>query len=615
MFWQRTKSPRRPSRTPPRRTRPVLEELESRVVPYVLTGDAWLHPELITLSLMPDGTIVNGSTTPSDLFARFNLQMGSTGAWQAEILRAAQSWAEVANINFSLVSDDGAVWATGPDQQGDPNHGDIRIGGYNYYSTPLAVAFYPNPDVNFDLAGDIKFNTGKVFGIGHNYDLFTVTAHEIGHALGLAHTPNTRAEMYPYYNGTKPVLNYDDVNGIQAIYGARQADAYDAAASNDSFATASDITATINTTDLTDLVTDLDLTTRTDADYYTFTAPTGTSGTLSVTVQSQGLSLLMPKLEVFDASQSLLDSSTSSSLTGSTLTVSASGISAGQQFYVKVSGADNSPFATGTYALVLNFGTNPDPTVPLPDTETPNGNPLHAGGGQADTGDDGDPPGGDIFHDMPTDGQDLASQDVTQQAAINATSISTAAPVVPTSGATTSSSSGLVQASLALASVSSVALPSISSVPDSSGPVQPATVTDAAPTHEAAFLPGGGTADAGTERAEAKPEQKPVTPAAGQAAPASPETQDQEETPETPPAQTGPAEGQVMAPAIRDVYFTDLAQDPRLEVAPETQEAPAAQDARQDSPLALAGLALAGLALWRGCSASKRPRKMTRLGR
>ena len=56
----------------------------------------------------------------------------------------------------------------------------------------------------------------------------------------------------------------------------------------------------------------------------------------------------------------------------------------GEQFYVKVQGADTTAFSTGNYAMTLNFGNNASPTVPLPNTTVPNGNPLQAGGGQAD---------------------------------------------------------------------------------------------------------------------------------------------------------------------------------------------------------------------------------------
>src|SRR4051794_37710339 len=89
---------------------PALEALESRVVPYAVTGNAWPAPQLVTLSFVPDGTVVSTSgttTVTSNLFATLNQRFGSASAWQNIVLKAAQVWAQQTNINFAVVSDDG----------------------------------------------------------------------------------------------------------------------------------------------------------------------------------------------------------------------------------------------------------------------------------------------------------------------------------------------------------------------------------------------------------------------------------------------------------------------------------------------------------------------------
>src|SRR5213593_776835 len=92
-----------------------LEMLETRLVPYSISGNAWPHPELVTLSFIPDGTNLGGAT--SNLFATFNARFGSPAAWQNVILKAAQTWAQQTNLNFSLVADNGATTGSGGSQQ------------------------------------------------------------------------------------------------------------------------------------------------------------------------------------------------------------------------------------------------------------------------------------------------------------------------------------------------------------------------------------------------------------------------------------------------------------------------------------------------------------------
>uniref|UniRef100_A0A3B4A7F8 Peptidase metallopeptidase domain-containing protein n=1 Tax=Periophthalmus magnuspinnatus TaxID=409849 RepID=A0A3B4A7F8_9GOBI len=54
---------------------------------------------------------------------------------------------------------------------------------------------------------------------GHN--LFLVTAHEIGHTLGLEHSPVRHALMSPYYRrlGRSLMLSWDDIISVQQLYG------------------------------------------------------------------------------------------------------------------------------------------------------------------------------------------------------------------------------------------------------------------------------------------------------------------------------------------------------------------------------------------------------------
>lgn len=54
------------------------------------------------------------------------------------------------------------------------------------------------------------------------YNLFIVAAHELGHALGMSHSTDAGALMYPVYSYAKGYpLAEDDIEGIQALYGKK----------------------------------------------------------------------------------------------------------------------------------------------------------------------------------------------------------------------------------------------------------------------------------------------------------------------------------------------------------------------------------------------------------
>jgi predicted Zn-dependent protease len=395
------------------RVRLGLETLESRLTPYAVSGNAWPNPQLITLSFMPDGTLVssgsNGAIT-SDLFATLNARF-STAAWENAILTAAQTWAQQANINFTVVNDNGTPSGQGPYQQGDPGMGDIRIGAYNLGASVLGGTYMPPAANNFSVAGDLNFNDHATYNIGTTYDLQTVALHELGHALGLGHSYSSSAVMWPSYGGVKQKLTTDDINGIQAIYGARQPDQYAQGQSggllgnllgtvtgllgvgagsnpndvNNSFQSATNLTSLINPTSLVAQVPNLNIISTSDVHYFYFVAPAGTSGTVTFNVQSAGLSLLRPAMTVYAANQaSVLGSAagTSADFNGDNLTVTLNGVTPGQAFYVKVSGSDTTAFSTGAYALTANFGTGLAPVVTPPSTPIADGTPLQAGGAQ-----------------------------------------------------------------------------------------------------------------------------------------------------------------------------------------------------------------------------------------
>src|SRR5262249_20671446 len=148
----------------------------------------------------------------------------------------------------------------------------------------------------------------------------------------------------------------------------------------------------VNNLDITSINGSSGAQTTTDVDYYKVTAPAGTTGTFTVQVQSAGLSLLSPTLTVYASDQvTVLGSASGAGQYGTTISVTLTGVSAGQVFYIKVAGAETTTLGSGKYALSLNFGTGALPRVGLPNTQTVNGNPYSSGGGVAqEPGHEGD---------------------------------------------------------------------------------------------------------------------------------------------------------------------------------------------------------------------------------
>jgi hypothetical protein len=164
-----------------------------------------------------------------------NLLDGSLGGGlspatiKAAIEEALSRWAAVAPIDFVEVPDSGPPpSATDYDPSGKPviRFGDRPIDGpYNI----LGYGYYPGAT---GLAGDIQFDSSENWSVNpaQGIDLLEVAEHEIGHALGMAHEPapaqgGVNAIMNPVYVGRfhglgTSFLYQDDVNGIQALYGA-----------------------------------------------------------------------------------------------------------------------------------------------------------------------------------------------------------------------------------------------------------------------------------------------------------------------------------------------------------------------------------------------------------
>src|SRR5262249_4601692 len=129
-LWAKRGHSRRPF-SGSRQVRLVVEALESRLVPYTVSGNAWPHPELVTLSFVPDGTNLGGGGRNLQGTLDNPPNPNFRARWRKGNLPAPQSWAQQTNLNLPGVPDNGAASGSGLYQQGDPGFGDVRIGGMN----------------------------------------------------------------------------------------------------------------------------------------------------------------------------------------------------------------------------------------------------------------------------------------------------------------------------------------------------------------------------------------------------------------------------------------------------------------------------------------------------
>ncbi len=176
----------------------------------------------VTYSFMPtgpsctdEGAGAGAGTCPDTITT---LASFMPAGFQAEIKRAFDAWSAVANIQFQEVVDSGTAFNAGGAQ------GNIRIGGHVFDGVNgiLAHAYLPEASAP-SFAGDIHFDIAETWKIGQSgvgFNIFQVTAHEIGHAIGLEHTDVANSLMNPIYTEAFFGPQADDIAGARAIYGS-----------------------------------------------------------------------------------------------------------------------------------------------------------------------------------------------------------------------------------------------------------------------------------------------------------------------------------------------------------------------------------------------------------
>lgn len=161
-----------------------------------------------------------GSAAVGYYFQRLTQKLAADQV-RAEILRAMQEWSRVASVAFSPASGPylertlNFLFAAGSHGDAYPFDGPGKVLAHTYYPAP------PNPE---PIAGDLHFDDAEEWVAGpdltvRSVDVYSVTLHELGHALGLGHSDMPGAVMYPYYRRAT-ILTTEDTQAILGLYAA-----------------------------------------------------------------------------------------------------------------------------------------------------------------------------------------------------------------------------------------------------------------------------------------------------------------------------------------------------------------------------------------------------------
>lgn len=137
---------------------------------------------------------------------------------RSAFLHAFQLWAAtVPTFRFTEVQDYGAADVKISFVAGD--HGDAQ--SFDGVLGIIAHAFSPEDGrVHFDDAEFWSVDVGRDKA-PQALDLTSVAIHEVGHVIGLAHSPVRKSVMFPSIapHHTKRKLSEDDVQGVRQLYG------------------------------------------------------------------------------------------------------------------------------------------------------------------------------------------------------------------------------------------------------------------------------------------------------------------------------------------------------------------------------------------------------------
>ncbi|XP_050516407.1 50 kDa hatching enzyme-like [Diabrotica virgifera virgifera] len=203
---------------------------------YNLYVDGTLNDETIALMQKPRCHTGENAYSLKGKWYKHNLRWYFPQAYNVKDLiqlveRAFKIWKDVSNLHFTRVTvpvpkPDITITAVKRKHYFRSNCMGGQKCGFDFDGRggTLAHSYFP---INNDSCVEIHLDLDEKWSYNLNdpdYDstnLFMVVLHEIGHSLGLLHSNDETAVMYPWYPNKLQNISQDDISGLEALYGRK----------------------------------------------------------------------------------------------------------------------------------------------------------------------------------------------------------------------------------------------------------------------------------------------------------------------------------------------------------------------------------------------------------